>query len=82
MPWTKSEATLGDGVQLLTGRRAPRMQPQVVPSYTFTCPCGGSTTVLAVNPKAPVRAWCCGSYHELPAEQMPKQSLLTRLLQS
>jgi hypothetical protein len=79
MAWTKSEATLGDGMQVIQGR-ARRIQPQVVPSYTFTCPCGGSTTVLAVNPKAPVRAWCCGSYHELPAEQMPKQSLLTRLL--
>jgi hypothetical protein len=77
--WSKSEATLGDGMQVIQGR-ARRVQPQVVPSYTFQCPCGGSTTVLAVNPKQPVRAWCCGAWHELAAEQMPKQSLLTRLL--
>jgi hypothetical protein len=81
MAWTKSEATLPDGVQLLTGRRAPRMQPQVVPSYTFTCPCGGSTAVLVTNPKAPVRAWCCGAWHTPEPELLPKQSLLTRLFQ-
>jgi hypothetical protein len=80
MPWTKSEVTLGDGMQMVSGR-AQRVKPQVVPNYTFQCPCGTTATVLVTNPKAPVRVWCCGKWHTPEPELLPKQSLLTRLFQ-
>ncbi|HTS06786.1 MAG TPA: hypothetical protein VMP68_14500 [Candidatus Eisenbacteria bacterium] len=76
--WTKSEVTLGDGMQMVNGR-VQRVTPQTVPSYTFTCKCGTTCTVLVQNPKAPVRVWCCGVYHS-PRPETQKQSLLTRLL--
>jgi len=80
MAWTKSEVTLGDGVQMLAGR-VQRFQSQVVPVYTHTCKCGTTTTVLVTNVKAPIRAWCCNSWHHPEPELLPKESLLKRLFQ-
>ena len=79
MPWTKSTATLGDGMQMVRGR-TQQVQSQVVPSYTFQCPCGTTTTVLVTNDKKPVKVWCCGSWHE--PEQPQRESFLTRLFPS
>ena len=80
MGWVKSTTTLGDGMQVIQGR-ARQMQPQLVPSYTFDCPCGTTTTVLVTNDKKAVKVWCCGSWHSPESEQASKQSLLTRLFQ-
>jgi hypothetical protein len=40
------------------------------------------TETTIVDPKEPedIRAFCCGDWMTLPAEQLPKQGLLTRLL--
>ena len=79
MPWTKSEATLGDGMQMVSGI-ARRVPPTKVPCYTYDCnKCGAEHTVLVTNVKEPVKVWCCGAFHS-PEELLPKVGLLTRLL--
>jgi hypothetical protein len=78
--WTKKEVTLGDGVQMVCGRMQ-RVEAQVVPCYTYTCDkCSSTTSVFVTNPKAPIRAWCCGKWHTPEPELLPKPGLLTRLL--
>jgi hypothetical protein len=79
MPWTKSEATLADGVQVLSGR-PPRMKPETVTAYRWECRCGAETTIYLTNPKDTVRAWCCNAWHQPEPAMLPKVGLLTRLL--
>jgi hypothetical protein len=79
MPWTKSEATMAPGVQVLSGR-APRMTPETVTVYRWDCRCGAETTVYLTNPKETPKAFCCGKIHTPEPELLPKPGLLTRLL--
>jgi hypothetical protein len=76
MPWTKSEVTLGQGVQVLSGR-APRMKAEVVPVYQYECAsCSIQTTI--VNPKndADIKSFCCGRWVVPPPELLPQRGWL------
>ena len=79
MAWTKSEVTLGQGAQVLSGR-PPRMRPETVTVYRWECRCGAETTIYLTNPKDIVKEWCCNAWHVPEPELLPKVGLLTRLL--
>jgi len=71
MPWTKTEVTLPDGAQVLSGR-PPEMRPETVTVYRWECPCAAETTIYVTNPKQPVRAFCCGYWHSPEPKMLPK----------
>jgi hypothetical protein len=77
--WTKSEVTLGQGAQVLSGR-PPRMKPETVTVFRWECRCGAETTIYLTNPKETPKAWCCNAWHQPEPELLPKVGLLTRLL--
>lgn len=62
--WTKEQVTMAHGVQVLSGR-PPQMRPETVTVWRWECQCGAETTIYVTNPKEPVKAFCCGSWHTL-----------------
>ena len=70
----KNQATLRAGENWFGTEMVRSYQPQVVNVWKHRCvKCGNQTTIFVMNPKEPVRAFCCGKWVTPETEKKPEQ---------